>query len=74
MRPIDIAITMPNHAGEHVGAEAGFPKSIPLTFMTWLDRYRQRRALSRLDDRLLNDIGVNRFDAAQEAEKPFWQG
>lgn len=36
-------------------------------------RYRQRRALLRLDDRLLNDIGVTREQALDEACKPFWR-
>ena len=39
----------------------------------WAARSRQRRALSRLDTRLLRDIGVNHYDAKREAEKPFWR-
>lgn len=35
-------------------------------------RARQRRALARLDDRLLADIGVSRREAAMEAARPFW--
>ena len=42
-----------------------------LTF--WAARYRQRRALARLDARLLRDIGITHYDAKREAEKPFWQ-
>ena len=38
------------------------------------ERARQRRALARLDDRLLNDIGVSRAEARHEARKLFWQG
>jgi uncharacterized protein YjiS (DUF1127 family) len=33
---------------------------------------RQRIALSRLDDRLLADIGLRRDDAAREAMRPIW--
>ncbi|MEQ8695546.1 MAG: DUF1127 domain-containing protein [Bauldia litoralis] len=42
-------------------------------FLTWLDRYAQRRQLARLDPRMLKDIGVSQTDALQEARKPFWQ-
>jgi uncharacterized protein YjiS (DUF1127 family) len=38
----------------------------------WLQRSRQRRALSELDDHLLRDIGVARREAVREAAKPFW--
>lgn len=41
--------------------------------LLWYDRAKQRRQLSELDDRLLSDIGVDRFDAGQESRKPFWQ-
>jgi uncharacterized protein YjiS (DUF1127 family) len=34
---------------------------------------RQREALSSLDDRLLEDIGVTRRQANAEAAKPFWK-
>ena len=40
---------------------------------TWHARYSQRRALLQLDDRLLDDIGLTRADARQEAGKPFWK-
>jgi uncharacterized protein YjiS (DUF1127 family) len=36
-------------------------------------RSRQREALSRLDDHLLEDIGVTREQANAEAAKPFWK-
>ena len=39
----------------------------------WAAWAQQRRALSRLDARLLRDIGVNHYDAKREAEKPFWR-
>lgn len=32
----------------------------------------QRRALVRLDDRLLADIGLTRAQALAEADRPFW--
>jgi uncharacterized protein YjiS (DUF1127 family) len=40
----------------------------------WVERYRQRRTLEALPDHLLSDIGLSRYDAAHEAEKPFWRG
>jgi uncharacterized protein YjiS (DUF1127 family) len=39
----------------------------------WISIYRSRQALAQLDDRLLRDIGVTRYDAAREAAKPFWR-
>jgi len=39
----------------------------------YISRSRQRRALAELDDRLLRDIGLTRYDVALEASKPFWQ-
>lgn len=40
----------------------------------WLQRDRDRRALQRLDDRLLHDIGVSRAEVEAEVAKPFWRG
>ena len=34
--------------------------------------WRQRRALSRLDDAALKDIGVSRGEAHREARRPAW--
>jgi uncharacterized protein YjiS (DUF1127 family) len=34
--------------------------------------WRSRRALAALDDAALNDIGLNRVDAVNEANRPFW--
>lgn len=45
--------------------------------LAWLrDGYvvhRQRRALLRLDDAMLKDLGISRVDALQEGHKPFWR-
>jgi uncharacterized protein YjiS (DUF1127 family) len=43
------------------------------TLVTWLERDGQRRALLKLDDRMLGDIGLSRADVEREAEKPFWR-
>lgn len=37
-----------------------------------LSAKRQRRALRELDDEALNDIGITRAEAEQEATRPFW--
>jgi uncharacterized protein YjiS (DUF1127 family) len=41
--------------------------------LTWHERAGQRRALLRLDDRMLSDIGVGRGTAQMEGQKPFWR-
>lgn len=38
-----------------------------------LARQRQRRALARLDERLLRDVGITPEEAQAEAAKPFWR-
>jgi|GEM_PF-1242347 hypothetical protein len=47
--------------------------SIGCSLFAGIDKSRQRKALSELDDRLLDDIGVTRLAAAREAKKFFWQ-
>jgi uncharacterized protein YjiS (DUF1127 family) len=39
----------------------------------WHDRARQRRALLRLSDDMLVDIGISRTAALREAGKAFWR-
>ncbi|WP_146589750.1 DUF1127 domain-containing protein [Puniceibacterium confluentis] len=34
--------------------------------------HRQRRALARLDDHALNDLGLSRDAALREARRPVW--
>ena len=43
------------------------------TFGVWAFRHRQRRALMELDDHILRDIGLDRWQAEHEGNKPFWQ-
>ncbi|WP_219929177.1 DUF1127 domain-containing protein [Albidovulum aquaemixtae] len=38
----------------------------------WVRRQRSRRALERLDDRLIDDIGLTRAGRDHEIAKPFW--
>jgi uncharacterized protein YjiS (DUF1127 family) len=42
------------------------------TVELWARRRRDRAALLRLDDYLLRDIGLNRYEAETEWRKPFW--
>lgn len=39
----------------------------------WTLRASERRALARLDDHALADIGMSRAEARREAAKPFWR-
>jgi uncharacterized protein YjiS (DUF1127 family) len=48
-------------------------RKVAQTLAFWSARSRQRQALARLDEDRLRDIGVNRYDAMREAEKPFWR-
>lgn len=36
-----------------------------------MERRRVRKELASLDDRMLRDMGVSRYDIAQEIRKPF---
>ena len=38
----------------------------------WRETARQRRALSRLDDRMLRDVGLTREQVMRELGRPFW--
>jgi uncharacterized protein YjiS (DUF1127 family) len=46
---------------------------IAVRLRLWQGRARQRRALARLDTRLLADIGVSEAEARRECAKPFWR-
>jgi uncharacterized protein YjiS (DUF1127 family) len=43
------------------------------TLLLWQARGRQRRALARFDDHMLQDIGCSRQEVARECAKPFWR-
>ena len=53
---------------------ATFALYVAVVLVSWAERRRSRLALKELDDHLLDDIGVTRAQATQEAERPFWQG
>lgn len=39
----------------------------------WSERRRTRMALTKLDDHMLRDIGIERAEALEEAARKFWQ-
>jgi uncharacterized protein YjiS (DUF1127 family) len=48
-------------------------QSVVATLRAWRRRMRERDQLSRMDDRMLADIGLTRADAAFLSDKPFWR-
>jgi uncharacterized protein YjiS (DUF1127 family) len=61
-------------AGAHgILGTKGFFVQILDALWTWQERAAARRALARLDDRMLSDIGVDRATADDEINKPFWR-
>ena len=42
-------------------------------FSTWMQRSQERRKLSLMNDHLLDDIGLTRYDVQREVAKYFWQ-
>jgi uncharacterized protein YjiS (DUF1127 family) len=49
------------------------PERLLKVLFVWQTRINDRRHLSKLDNRTLVDIGIDRADIDREAEKPFWQ-
>ena len=52
---------------------ATFAVYIAVVCVSWAERRRSRVALGKLEDHLLEDIGVTRAQARKEAQRPFWQ-
>ncbi|HEY5701164.1 MAG TPA: DUF1127 domain-containing protein [Gammaproteobacteria bacterium] len=48
-------------------------KKLANILVTWQRRVENRQHLLDLDERLLRDIGLSRYDALKEAAKPFWK-
>ena len=48
-------------------------QSLFATLRVWRRRLRERDQLSRMDDRLLKDIGITRAEALRLSDKPFWK-
>lgn len=60
--------------------DCAVPKRRPVAIRAWwwavlavCERQRQRRALARLDERLLRDVGIRADQARAEAGKLPWQ-
>jgi uncharacterized protein YjiS (DUF1127 family) len=61
--------------GSRVDTPAGWAAMsgrVLATLQDWSERNRQRRHLAKLDDWLLQDVGITREEADAEARKPFW--
>lgn len=52
---------------------SGAFRTLANALAAWQQRIESRRHLLELDDRLLRDIGISRYDALREAAKPFWR-
>jgi uncharacterized protein YjiS (DUF1127 family) len=67
--------------GEHALATVARPRRGLAALFTALleslnafeERSRQRRALAALDDRLLADIGLDRWTVEADLARPFWK-
>jgi uncharacterized protein YjiS (DUF1127 family) len=56
-----------------IRASGGAENSMLATFREWRRRARERAQLARLDDRIMQDIGLTRADAEFLINKPFWR-
>ena len=51
----------------------GFVTRTSNIFRTWVRRSNERRMLAQMNERMLTDIGLTRFDVSLETDKYFWQ-
>jgi len=65
-----VAATRTRAALDDLGDAA---QSLFATLRVWRRRLRERDQLSRMDDRLLKDIGITRAEALRLSDKPFWK-
>jgi len=57
-----------------LAGSAGHPvNSLLAAMVAWQQRYDLRQHLLEMDAHLLDDIGLSRAQARQEAAKPFWK-
>jgi uncharacterized protein YjiS (DUF1127 family) len=57
----------------YVPPRRGWLRSLAAVLKEWRRRARSRYELAALCDRCLRDIGVTRYDAYREINKPFWR-
>ncbi len=61
-------------AAKAVGASLWtLPERFANTVYEWQKRASGRRHLRQLNDHMLKDIGLSRFDVEREAGQPFWR-
>jgi uncharacterized protein YjiS (DUF1127 family) len=48
-------------------------KALIALYGEWRRRLRSRRELATMSERSLRDVGLTRYDAAVESQKPFWR-
>jgi len=58
--------------GVTLSRRAGMLRQVATAISTYATRRATRRALGRLDEYMLRDIGVDPLHARQEVGKPFW--
>ncbi len=51
----------------------GFAAKVTRQTRLWLRRSNERHLLARMNDHMLNDIGLTRADVKTEVAKYFWQ-
>jgi uncharacterized protein YjiS (DUF1127 family) len=51
----------------------GLVRRVRAALREWRRRRNGRLELARLDERMLRDIGLTRFDAEYEINRPFWR-
>jgi uncharacterized protein YjiS (DUF1127 family) len=71
-RPIALPSVIPAAASAASSAARALRAAVRARLGLWTAVARERRALARLDARLLRDIGLHAGEAAREADRPFW--